>query len=598
MNTADKITELERELARLPQGSVVKKNIKGKEYFYHRINKNNVRKETYVDFSKVDELREQIENRKELEKELKKLRGSVYPSHKTVSYVRESSSSYAFKTYIRVGQQLKTFLESAEGLKKRECYSKIQEYIYGKNNNKVFILFGLRRTGKTTLIRQTILNMSEDDFNQAAFIQTKSSDTLADVNEDLKALELSGYKYVFIDEVTLLQDFVEGAALFSDIFVASGMKIVLTGTDSLGFVFSEDEQLYDRCIMLHTTFIPYREFEEVLGISGVDEYIRFGGTMSISGVDYNKDSSFSDLKKTDEYIDNAIAKNIQHSLRLYQNGSHFRGLKKLYEKNELTSAINRVVEDMNHRFTVETLTKTFRSNDLAVSASNLRKDRNNPTNILDNIDQIKVNEFIKKSLDILNKEEQQIDLNEMHATEIREYLNLLDLTEEIDIKHIPHSNDEDILTVIAQPGMRYVQASALIDALLEDETFYELDATEKRRIQERIKSEIKGCMLEEIVLLETKLARPDMHVFKLQFAVGEFDMVVADRKNLTCEIYEVKHSEEAVPEQYRHLADEKKIKSTEHSFGKITRRCVLYRGKTNNRGKIKYLNVEEYLKSL
>ena len=49
------------------------------------------------------------------------------------------------------------------------------------------------------------------------------------------------YKYVFIDEVTLIEDFIEGAALFSDIFAACGMKIVLSGTDSLGFFFSEDE---------------------------------------------------------------------------------------------------------------------------------------------------------------------------------------------------------------------------------------------------------------------------------------------------------------------------------------------------------------------
>lgn len=68
-----------------------------------------------------------------------------------------------------------------------------------------------------------------------------------------------------------MEDFIEGAALFSDVFAASGMKIVLSGTDSLGFLFTEDEQLYDRCILLHTTWIPYREFEAVLGISGIDE---------------------------------------------------------------------------------------------------------------------------------------------------------------------------------------------------------------------------------------------------------------------------------------------------------------------------------------
>ena len=32
--------------------------------------------------------------------------------------------------------------------------------------------------------------------------------------------------------------------------------------------------------------------------------------------------------------------------------------------------------------------------------------------------------------------------------------------------------------------------------------------------------------MEDIVLLETKIAHPEKKVFKLQFAVGEFDMVV------------------------------------------------------------------------
>ena len=41
-------------------------------------------------------------------------------------------------------------------------------------------------------------------------------------------------------------------------------------------------------------------------------------------------------------------------------------------------------------------------------------------------------------------------------------------------------------------------------------------------------SEIKGRMLEDIVLLETKLANPKKQVFVLQFPVGEFDMVVFD----------------------------------------------------------------------
>mgnify|MGYP006956067446 CR=1 FL=1 len=111
--------------------------------------------------------------------------------------------------------------------------------------------------------------MSDTEITKAAFIQITAKDTLANVNRDLKLLEAQGFHYVFLDEVTLMEDFIEGAALFSDVFAACGMKIVLSGTDSLGFLFTEDEQLYDRCALLHTTFIPYREFESVLGIHGI-----------------------------------------------------------------------------------------------------------------------------------------------------------------------------------------------------------------------------------------------------------------------------------------------------------------------------------------
>ena len=89
--------------------------------------------------------------------------------------------------------------------------------------------------------------------SKAVFIHIQDRKSLDDVNQDLKYLETKGYRYVFIDEVTLLDDFIEGAALFSDVFAASGMKIVLSGTDSLDFIFTEDEELYDFCIMSHTT---------------------------------------------------------------------------------------------------------------------------------------------------------------------------------------------------------------------------------------------------------------------------------------------------------------------------------------------------------
>ena len=75
----DKIVELEREIAILPEGSITKKKIKTKEYYYHRITINGKRTENYVDFAEVPELKAQIEKRKTLEKQLKELKLLVVP---------------------------------------------------------------------------------------------------------------------------------------------------------------------------------------------------------------------------------------------------------------------------------------------------------------------------------------------------------------------------------------------------------------------------------------------------------------------------------------------------------------------------------------
>ena len=352
----------------------------------------------------------------------------------------------------------------------------------------------------------------------------------------------------------MLEDFIEGAAVFSDIFAASGMKIVLSGTDSLGFLFTSKNQLYDRCVLLHTTFIPYREFEQVLGIHGIDEYIRYGGTMSVGGVNYNELSPFASKESADDYIDSAIARNIQHSLKYYQDGGHFRLLYDLYARGELTCSINRVLQDMNHRFTKEVLTQAFRSSDLSVVSRNLLHDREAPVNLEENIDRAAVERTLKTMLEILEKEEQTVGIDEARAYQIKEYLSLLDLVTDIDLVQLPRVGEIGQKTVFCQPGMRFALAEALVRSLLADRKFGDMAITDRSRVLDRVLDTVRGFIMEEIVLLETKTALPDKKVYTVQFAVGEFDMVVHDEKDLTCRIYKIKHSREIAPEQYRHLS--------------------------------------------
>jgi len=581
-----RIRYIQEWISQLPKGNITYKSIRGKKYAYLQWTENGKQRSRRVKDDELQELSEKIEERKALEKKLKEA---------PESRMQEEF----FFSEVKCGQELLDFVDPIRSYKKRECFSKLRDYVYGNSTDRVFILYGLRRTGKTTLIRQVISGMPEDMLRQTAFVQITPQIDLAKINLDMRRLKKQGCRYVFIDEVTLMDDFIEGAALFSDIFASSGMKVVLSGTDSLGFLFSEDQELYDRCFMLHTTFVPYREFENVLGIKGIDEYIRYGGTMSLGGVDYNRSGmTFASRESTTEYVDSAIARNIQHSLKNYQDGNHFRHLAELYEADELTSAINRIVEDINHRFTLSVLTKDFKSNDLSLSARNLLRDRNEPNTILQQIDIAEVTRQLRELLEIKNKPEQTVEISDIHRAEIKEYLDMLDITVDIDTVYLPDLNKKEKRTVITQPGMRYAQAEALIKTLMQDDVFRTFSLAERNAVTARILSDIQGRMMEDIILLETKMALPKCEVFKLVFARGEFDMVVFDPEAASCSIYEVKHSTEAVEAQYRHLVDEEKCATTEFRYGPITGKYVIYRGETQDINGIHYLNVEEYLKGL
>ncbi len=578
---------LQAQIAALPKGNITYKSISGKKYPYLQWTEDGRQHGRRIKESELDYLAASIQERKRLEGLLK-----------SASLPKKKQTANRANVLIRTGDALRSFVQSVRAFKKRECFSVLQDYLDDSMTDKVFILCGLRRTGKTTLIRQAIGDMTDDQFSKAAFIQADPSCTLSQMNRTLQKLEADGYRYVFIDEVTLMEDFIEGAALFSDIYAASGMKLVLSGTDSLGFIFSEDESLYDRCILLHTTLIPYREFHRVLGFHDIDDYIRYGGTMSISGKRYHSASTFASAQTAGEYVDSAIAHNIQHSLRNYQYGDHFRALRELYDSGELTNAIQRIVEDINHAFTLDVLTREFHSHDLRVSANNLRRDRSAPSDILDQVNTEEITRKLRELLCILEKDESSVKLTEVHRAQIKEYLRLLDLVVDMPVVQIDNYNSKSERTIITQPGMRYAQTQELIGQLLADDAFRSYSLHERTAAAQRIMQEVMGRMMEDIVLLETQTARPHAKVFPLQFAVGEFDMVVFEPEYQFCEIYEIKHSTEIAPPQARHLRDEEKCKATAFRFGEIRRKGVIYRGQAATVDQIEYINVEEYLLSL
>ena len=59
-----RVAELEQQIDNLPAGSITKKIIKGKEYFYHRWTENKKRREKYIPAGQLENFRAQIAQRK------------------------------------------------------------------------------------------------------------------------------------------------------------------------------------------------------------------------------------------------------------------------------------------------------------------------------------------------------------------------------------------------------------------------------------------------------------------------------------------------------------------------------------------------------
>ena len=314
------------------------------------------------------------------------------------------------------------------------------------------------------------------------------------------------------------------------------------------------------------------------------------------------DASFRDDESSRRYIDTAIARNIQHSLSCYKDGGHFKGLYELYQNGELTGAINRIIEDMNHDFLVSVLDRDFESHDYGEAASNLRRARDikQRTDILDRINRNDITTHLMQILEIRNKNASNTTLTEAHVAEIKAYLKILDLIETSQVLSI-FGGVPTAYTIFTQPGMRFCQAQALVYSLMQNSEFLSTASEyEKTLVTNKILDSVRGRMMEDIVLLETaKSLSKRYRVFKLTFVVGEFDMVIYDTENNSCEIYEIKHSKERTPQQYRHINDPEKLAETERKYGKITKRAVIYRGDAHvEENGVEYINVEFYLNLL
>jgi len=222
---------------------------------------------------------------------------------------------------------------------KRDCLSKIVNYLRSENQKRICGVFGLKRTGKTTLMKQAALSIPDEERKKSVFITCEKESNFRRIVEFLRESIASGKKYFFIDEITLTDKFQILAEVLSDNLVdLKNARIVVSGTESLGLSLASHSSLYDRIEIVHTTYMPFAEFARIRGNSSIDHYIKHGCALS-------KQNPFETKQSTKEYIESCIVDNFIKSVEKSDKGPHCYplDLKNPCKRKEAENAIRTII---------------------------------------------------------------------------------------------------------------------------------------------------------------------------------------------------------------------------------------------------------------
>jgi predicted AAA+ superfamily ATPase len=492
---------------------------------------------------------------------------------------------------------------NVKDLKKRDVFSKVFDFVMGDEclNGKILVLYGLRRTGKTTIMEQVINAYPNPD--ECTMCEMEDGDSMEDIKYLLAEEKKNGKKIIFLDEITKTENFINRCAVLPDLFAKEGMKIVVAGTDSLGLLLAENGELYDRMIKVSTTHITFAEHCRVLGGNDIDDYIRYGGLMreGAKGAVYSYETAI-------KYLDSAVSENISNSLKKDRRDSSLD----VFTADEIKTIIEKMVEiysgEINIRDAQEELSKASVNYPL-----HKLKDLTNDSDkeIIEKIyfnEKDIINDFAKKiNADISIKHEVTGDM----LAKLEQYLMEMDLLSVVKEKEYrKQRNFDDYIEsgtkyeyYIIQPALKYYHLLEGKKFIEEGNYYNDLSAVQKEFMTNKLDEKIKGDMIEQIIAFDTSSILPNdrYNVLKTKFYEngsnkGEYDMLIYDKKGTRYWGFEIKHTENPYKMQDKHLRNDDFARVMNSYYGNREKACVLYRGKSfiTNMGTV-YLNITDFM---
>lgn len=293
--------------------------------------------------------------------------GRLIRDNATIGISLSASHQVQLASELRVltGKTLESYVASARRFRPRDYVQSIVDYITNDDYFRVFIVHGIRRTGKTVSLLHSIdayraTNSYREHPRNVVYITIMS-----DITFDTLLREVSKYNdcILFIDEITRVIDILSNASYLSDILcISNNLKIIISGTDSFVFPLALVDRLYGRAYIAHSTYISYKEYTKIFKLGQSQEsYMQY----RTSGAVYSSD--FIKLDKALNSINFAIIRNIYNTINrnrehIIKDGTYSKLLN--FDEYEIAYLIYNVIV---------TATSPKSTNKLSASLNNLGK---------------------------------------------------------------------------------------------------------------------------------------------------------------------------------------------------------------------------------
>lgn len=475
--------------------------------------------------------------------------------------------------------------------KRRYIYKELLNFINTNNIGKICALYGLRRTGKTVLLKQLLTDMNSSNINARLLtIKAGFNVTMQDLFNIIDKLAKEGVKVILIDEITFIDQYQNRCTALADYYAGQlGLKIVIAGTHSLGIYMSTFDLMYDRIKMIDTSYVSFKEYANLKENASLSRYLH--GACNLC-------DEYSSYGKTHDYIETSIVSNIVKSLENAKYQKPYSSLLSIYNNGDLESLILKIIEGFSIEMTSNALNNLFSSNMLgsAVQIYNQKSNIDLPKQLVEDI----ASDFAYR-LSLRLKPLEEIDTKKLST--IRVYLRRLGVINQDNSRLCPKHNQ----MMCIQWGLVGSCAEFLIQSIKAELTTNgtidtKISADIMRSLSNKVMSDTNGKLLEQLILYETSLSLMSNKSITIDKYdnIGEIDMVVYD--DSCCQLYEIKWSQERNKHQARWLLNNDVIQDVQKKYGTIKSRNIIYNGETKKEQygdiTIHYINATQYLLSL